>query len=56
MWFNNIHREKYPSTLYVTIKPLNKPNYFRPGLRSALDGDIEQIRKEYEELKIELEE
>ena len=56
MWFNHLHREKYPSTLYITAKPLNKPHYFRPGLRSALDGDIEQIRKEYQELKIELDE
>jgi hypothetical protein len=56
MWFTQMHREKYPSTIYVTIKPLNKPSHFRPGLRSALDGDIEHIRREYEELQLEVDE
>lgn len=56
MWFNQLNRIKYPSTLYVTIKPLNKPRFYRPGLRSALDGDIEQMRKEYQELTVELDE
>jgi hypothetical protein len=55
MWFNQINRAKYPSTLYVTIKPLNPPNNFRPGLRSVLEGDIEQMREEYRQLKPELE-
>jgi hypothetical protein len=56
MWFAHMHREKYPSTLYVTLKPLNAPSHFRPGLRSALDGGIEQIREEYRQIKSELDE
>ena len=56
MWFANMNRQKYPSTIYVTIKPLSIPNSFRPGLRSALDGGIEQIREEYRQMQSELDE
>ncbi|CAF1425836.1 unnamed protein product [Adineta steineri] len=56
MWHNHMHRTKYPSTLYVTIKPLNIPTHFYPGLRSALDGGIEHMRNEYRQIKRELEE
>ncbi|CAF1634662.1 unnamed protein product, partial [Adineta ricciae] len=56
MWYNHVPHTKYPSTLYVTVKPLNIPNHFHPGLRSALDGGIEQMRNEYRQIKRELEE
>lgn len=56
MWYTQLQREKYPSTLYVTIKPLNIPTHFHPGLRSALDGGIEQMRNEYRQISRELEE
>lgn len=56
MWFNHLNREKYPSTLYITIKSLNKPTYFRPGLRSALHGGIEEIQKEFQDVKVDLDE
>ncbi|UJR37055.1 hypothetical protein I4U23_029760 [Adineta vaga] len=54
LWYNHMSRIKYPSTLYVTIKPLNIPNHFNPGIRSALDGGIEQMRNEYQQIKRDL--
>lgn len=56
MWFNNPHRVKYPSTLYVTIKPLNSQGQYRTGIRSVITGDIEGMRKEYDQLMQETKE
>lgn len=50
MWFNNVRRQKYPSTLYITIKPLPSRGHYRPGIRSVLHGDIAGVRKQYDEI------
>ncbi|CAF2659041.1 unnamed protein product [Rotaria sp. Silwood2] len=50
LWFNHLHREKYPSTLYITIKPLNSRGHYHPGIRSIVDGDIKGMREQYDKL------
>ncbi|CAF0859168.1 unnamed protein product [Rotaria sordida] len=54
LWFNHLHREKYPSTLYVTIKPLNSRGHYHPGIRSIVDGDIKGKRERYDQLQKEI--
>ncbi|CAF1274494.1 unnamed protein product [Didymodactylos carnosus] len=55
MAYSQTHRRKYPSTLYVTVKSIVPPKYFRPKLRSAIAGDIEDIREEYMTLRNDIE-
>ncbi|CAF3431313.1 unnamed protein product [Rotaria sp. Silwood1] len=55
LWYNHSHREKYPSTLYVTIKPLNARGHYHPGIRSIVDGDIKGMRERYDQLAKEME-
>lgn len=51
-----MHRQKYPSTLYVTIKPLNARGRYHPGIRSVVDGDIEGMRERYNQITKDVEE
>ncbi|CAF4851274.1 unnamed protein product, partial [Rotaria sp. Silwood1] len=55
LWYNHSPREKYPSTLYVTIKPLNARGHYHPGIRSIVDGDIKGMRERYDQLAKEME-
>ncbi|CAF3764743.1 unnamed protein product [Rotaria socialis] len=54
-WYAHMNRQKYPSTLYVTIKPLDSRGRYHPGIRSVVDGDIEGMRERYNQLTKEIE-
>ncbi|XP_071954394.1 jouberin-like isoform X2 [Antedon mediterranea] len=50
-WWSNIARQPYPSTLYITLKPITTPGNVEPAFRSMFATQKEQGRMTYKELK-----
>nr|XP_054754386.1 jouberin-like [Lytechinus pictus] len=50
-WWENIHRQPYPATLYVTVKSIKPPQDINPATRSLFATQEERGLMTYKELK-----
>ncbi|XP_030836155.1 jouberin isoform X2 [Strongylocentrotus purpuratus] len=50
-WWENIHRQPYPATLYVTVKSIKPPQDVDPAARSLFATQEERGLMTYKELK-----
>ncbi|XP_022089435.1 jouberin-like isoform X2 [Acanthaster planci] len=50
-WWQNISRQPYPSTLYVTVKAVKTPDKVEPAVRSLYATQEEQGRMSFSDLK-----